>query len=710
MFKRFLYGALVGCGAAAVALSLWGTGALDRWEDTTWAWRVRYFARPSPATDRIKIILLDQESLDWGRDQNGWSWPWPREVYGPIIDFCRRGGARIITFDVLYTEPSVYGVHDDEALGAAAGRGKDFIGALFLTEGGGGEPAWPPEVPRRGWDFEGLPPAGEERRSRIRNAEGAHFPVPELSRAATVLANVSDLPDPDGVFRRASLLLGFDGQGVPSLGLAPYLLDREELRAAGELRLEGSRLRLGPLSVPLDRKGRSILRFAGPTGTHPTVSAASVIQSELRILGGEEPVLDPAFFRDAYVFFGFSAPGLLDLRSTPLSRVAPGVEIHATALDNLLADGFLREMSRGPAILATLLIALLGSVLVVSFRKAWASSALLLLLLPVPALVGLAAYGAGYWWPVVVGVLAVLLSVFGAVIVNYATEGRQKQFIKQAFKLYLSPQVIERILDDPSGLRLGGERRVLTILFSDLEGFTSISEKLDPVGLTALLNDYLSDMTEIVLDEGGTLDKYEGDAFIAFWNAPLDQPDHGVRAARAAWRCQRRLAERREEFRARTGAELRMRIGIHTGEAVVGNMGSKQRFNYTVLGDAANLASRLEGANKVFGTYTMISGSTRAEAGDEIRARKIGPLRVVGRRTPVVVYELCGLAGDPVPPWHEAFERGVGLCAGGEVREGLAVFERIPDDPLSRSYARRCLSILSEPGAEWDGTWNLTEK
>ncbi|MFH1279274.1 MAG: adenylate/guanylate cyclase domain-containing protein [Candidatus Eisenbacteria bacterium] len=710
MLKRFLHGSLLGGGAAAVALALWGAGALDRWEDTTWAWRVRHFARPSAATESIKIILLDQESLDWGRDQNGWSWPWPREVYGPIIDFCRRGGARTIAFDVLYTEPSLYGVSDDEALGAAAGRGADFIGALFLTDEQAGESAWPPEVPRPDWNFTGLPGKGDEGPARIRSAAAAHFPVPEVAGAAAILANVSDRPDEDGVFRRASLLREFDGRPIPSLGLAAYLHGRAELRAPGALRVEEDRLLLGPLPVPIDAKGRSILRFPGPTGTYPAVSAASVIQSELRMLGGEEPVLDPAFFRGAHVFFGFSAPGLLDLRPTPLSRVGPGVEIHATVLDNLLTGGFLREPPRLLTILATLLLALLASTLVVSTRRAWLSALVLLLLLPVPALLGLAGYGPGYWWPIVVGELAVALSLVGAIVLNYATEGRQKQFIKQAFKFYLSPEVIERILKDPSQLRLGGDRRELTILFSDIEGFTSISEKLDPAGLTALLNDYLSDMTDIVLDEGGTLDKYVGDAFIAFWNAPLGQPDHGERAARAAWRCQRRLAQRREEFRSRTGAELRMRIGIHTGEAVVGNMGSKQRFNYTVLGDAANLASRLEGANKVFGTYTMLSESTRDRAGGAIRAREIGRLRVVGRRTPVLVYELCGMAGDPAPARHEAFERGLRLCYDGATRDALAVFDEIPDDPVSRAYARRCRSLLTEPGAAWDGIWNLTEK
>ena len=195
-------------------------------------------------------------------------------------------------------------------------------------------------------------------------------------------------------------------------------------------------------------------------------------------------------------------------------------------------------------------------------------------------------------------------------MIYYTTEGRQKLFIKNAFKQYLSPAVIEELIQHPERLKLGGERRVLSIFFSDLEGFTGISEGLEPEELTALLNEYLSAMTDIIQEEGGTVDKYEGDAIIAFWNAPLLQPDHAERCVRAALRCQEKLAEMRPAFRERIGKDLRMRIGINSGPAVVGNMGSHTRFDYTMLGDAVNLAARLEGINKQFGTYTILSQAT----------------------------------------------------------------------------------------------------
>jgi adenylate cyclase len=298
----------------------------------------------------------------------------------------------------------------------------------------------------------------------------------------------------------------------------------------------------------------------------------------------------------------------------------------------------------------------------------------------------------------------------GALGLNYATEGRQKAFYRHAFRHYLSPVVIDRLLDNPGQLKLGGERRELSIFFSDLHGFSSISERLDPQDLTLLLNDYLSDMTDIILEEEGTIDKYEGDAIIAFWNAPLDQPDHALRACRAALRCQQRLQERRREFLERAGSPLRMRIGINTGMVVVGNMGSRQRFDYTVLGDAANLASRLEGANKAFGTGIMIAESTWVQTHGQIRGREIGLLRVVGRKAPVRVFEPQSFEEPCRDDLLHAFRSGLTCCYENRWSEALCGFSACAHDPVAEVYARRCRDLLEDPASTWDGVWNLTQK
>ena len=663
MTKRVLLQSCgIGCGAAGVALSLWFGGALDRFEYTAWSWRVNAFApRRAPSSD-IKVILLDQASLDWGSKEMGWSWPWPREVYAPLLDFCRRGGAKVVAFDILFTEPSVYGVADDEALGAAVRRAGRFVGAAFY---------------------------GRDRVTR---------PIPAVATNAAVVANVSDEPDPDGVFRRATVVRRAEGRSVPSLGYAAWLSG-----AGAAAEREGRPL-------PLDVRNRLILNFAGTNGMHTTFSAAAVIQSEMRLQAGERPSIDPSVFSNAYVLVGFGAPGLMDLRPTPVSRVAPGVEIHATVLDNLLTGNLLRDAPRLWVAWVILLMACFASWSVLRARRAVQSVLAFMLFLPVPAGLGFLAYAFGFWWPVMSGLLAVACALVGSVILNYATEGRQKIFIKRAFRFYLGEEVIDQILADPDRLKLGGEKRELTVFFSDIEAFSTFSEKLEPAALTALLNDYLSDMGAIIREEGGYLDKYIGDAIVAFWNAPVPQPDHAARACRAALRCQRRLAERRDEFEQRTGVVLRARIGLNTGEAIVGNMGSHERFNYTVLGDAANLASRLEGANKAFGTYLMVSESTWQRSGGEWAGRELALLRVVGRQQPVRVFEVTGLPGEACPPDWRTFDIARAFFAEGRLAEACALFQSLPDDPAARAYVEKIRLLQSRAPAGWTGVWELNEK
>ncbi len=667
------HGLLIGVLAACVALFLQATGLLDGLERVTWDTRVRAFARPGPYSDRVVMILLDQASLDWAERENGLGWPWPRQVYAPIIDFCARAGASALAFDVVLTEPSVWGVDDDALLAAAASRHGRFVAARFLHLA------------------PGTPDAG-----------GADEPIPEIAGAARALGNVADQPDADGVFRRAALVRRLDGQPVPSLGTQAWLVDAGVMDGPV---LEANVARLGPRTVAVGRDGSALLRYRGAPNVYRTFSAAAVIQSELRLAAGQPPVIDPRELAGACVVFGFSAPGLLDLRPTPTAPVAPGAFVHATVLDNLMGDDFIRDAPAGAGFFSALLLGLATALAVTALPRVRQGMIVGGALVAAAPAAGAAAYAAGAWWPVMPGATAAALALVAALARNYGVEGRQRRYLKGAFGQYLSPAVIDRILADPSALALGGERRELTIMFTDLAGFTSLSEGMDPVALTALLNDYLTDMTDIILAENGTLDKYEGDAIIAFWNAPTEQPDHALRACRAATACQQRLAARREEFRARSGHELRMRIGLHTGEVVVGNMGSRQRFDYTVLGDAANLAARLEGANKAFGTETMISEATRAACGDALLARPVGAAQVVGRRAAVEIHELLGLADAPRPAWLDSWLEALEHCRAGRTDAALAALERAGDDPL----AVRCAERLNRDPA-FRGTWILDSK
>ncbi len=715
--RKALQGLLVGLASGALALGLALPGLLDAFEGRTWDWRVRLLARPGPASGRIALIVLDQASLDWGKEVNGLSWPWPRETYAVVADFCRRAGAKALAFDVLYTEPSVYGVYDDQAFAEAVAANGRVTEAMVLSRTEGAAESWPAALPQPPLAVAGL----EEwlaRSARLKESlefPRATFPIRELGAGARQLANTNQIPDKvDGVYRRAQLFNLFGGRVVPSLALGAYLAgeassgaDSQRLRAApGRLEVDGH-------VVPVDDLGRAVLRFRGRTLTHPAFSANEVLQSELALREGGTPKVDPAVLKDRYVFFGFNAQGLFDLRPAPVQGKYPGVEIHATMLDNLLSGDFLRPMPwTGAGALVVLLAAAAG--LAASFASGAGRSALAYaLFLPLAPALSLGAYALGWWLPLVASELGVTLSLVASSLVNYATEGRQKRYLKSAFKQYLSPTVIEQLIAHPERLKLGGERRELSIYFSDLQGFTTLSEMLTPEELTALLNEYLSAMTDIIQEEGGTIDKYEGDAIIAFWNAPLEQADHALRAVRAALRCQQALAALRPAFRARVNKDLFMRIGLNSGPAVVGNMGSRTRFDYTMLGDAVNLAARLEGVNKQFRTYTMVSAATLGLSGGAFPARELARVAVVGRKEPVTVFEPFFPEDHAAArPLLESFAEALRAFYEGRFAEAARLFGRTAaEDPPAAAYQEKCRELAaSPPPGGWGGVWIMTSK
>ena len=701
---------LCGLSAFFLVIAAQKAGLLRTLESYGWDAGVYLLARPAPTTDQIAIIELDQNSLDWGAKENGWSWPWPREIYGLILDFCTRAGAATVSLDVIYSEPSLYGVGDDRAL-AEAGRGnRRLLLSFVLGRETGNRTNWPAAFP----DFS--PVAQVDWRvspEAVPTLPRASFPTPEVNAGAAAIGMVNQNPDPDGMFRAIRPLVFFDGRPAPALSLAAYLLATPGTVVSSE---PGGLLLSPPgkplITIPLDAEHRATLNFRGKAGTHSSYSAAAIIQSELRLRERERPVVAPESLRGKHVLLGFTAPALLDLRPAPPGGVFTGVELHATALDNLLADDFFRPVPLPLTLLAAGVLCLAASAFalrVVTLRQLALACCFFLAL---PVLLFWGAYRATYQLPLLLLLVATFLSLAFSVAVAYATEGRQRRFLKNAFSQYLSPDVINEIIKDPGRLKLGGEKRELSMYFSDLAGFSSFSEVLSPEELTRLLNDYLSAMTDTILEEGGTIDKYEGDAIIAFWNAPHPQADHAARALRAAVRCQEVLASMQPHFRPVVGRDLVMRIGLNTGPAVVGNMGSRSRFDYTMLGDAVNLAARLEGANKEFGTRTMVSRATFEAAGGIMAGRELALLQVVGRKEATCVLE---------PMRHEEaaaraeqlaiFASGLSAFKAGRLAEAKACFSRIAaDDPPSAAYLQYCDALPFPLPDNWAGVWKPAGK
>lgn len=695
----FLRPALICVFTVVLTLTASIAGLFDTAENVFYDDRMRRTASSVRPSEEIAVVLLDQESLDWGNSENGWSWPWPRSVYADIVRFFEAGGAASVAFDVLFTEPSVYGSGDDGAFAEACRNYGRIVQTVFFSDTQGTVSGWKDTAP--------LPPGSEGKQP---GDSPVLFPIDSLSASACVLGSINSLADSDGTVRKALAYYAYGEYQVPSLGVA-------QLYAAGKD---------APVPEEEPAAGR-FLKFQNDITAYVPYNAKQILESYYAVSAGEEPLLEPGMFRGMHVFFGFYAPGLFDICSTPVSSNYPGVGVHITQLDNYLQDAFLEPAPVSLSVLLLVFCALLGIVPFAVFqaasRKVSVLAPVLIFLLSLGLYIFSAylAFAAGSILPVVPPVFSLFCGFLASALVSYFSEGRKRRYLKQAFKQYLSPAVIEELIANPDRLKLGGERKRISIYFSDVQGFTSISEKLPPEELTALLNDYLTAMTDIILDSGGTIDKYEGDAVIAFWNAPTEQEDHAKRALEAAVACQKKVAEMRPGLEARAGRPFYIRIGLNTGNAVVGNMGSNSRFDYTMLGDSVNLAARLEGLNKQFGTYCMCTDVSKREAeaaGTNLKFRELARAAVVGKKEAVTVFE-------PMPPEEydrkkdvlSAFAAALSFFYEGHLKDALAAFEGISEkDAAAEHYAGKCRALIESWGGaenvpgDWNGVWVADSK
>ncbi|MBU4233082.1 MAG: adenylate/guanylate cyclase domain-containing protein [Desulfobacterales bacterium] len=700
-FRHAKWLAALGLTLAALVLSLVLdlSGAIQPYRLKTLDVLFRRVPLPA-ASPQVVVVTVDQPDLDFFKTQ-GITWPWPREVYAPLIEYCRWAGAKAVIFDILFTEASSYGSKDDQKFARAVAAAGNVALPFFLSRDV--KPPNPSEadlLKQAGLTIPGPAPQDQPAYRSVVT------PIPALLAAAAALGNVESSPDADGIYRRVRLVAPFKDKWLPALGFAAF----HRFGAPGDLRFTPGALKVGDLAIPLDGQGQFLLKFRGPSRSHKRFSAANIIASEARRQHGQPPIYPPADFAGKWVLVGLTAPGLLDLKASPVAAVYPGVEVHATLLDNLLRGDFLRPAPLW-GLWAGIIVLSAAMVLVVLFFSGLAATLTgfaALALAYLGLVVGAFHYG---WWadPVLPGV-ALGFSFTLAAAFSYATEGRQKLYIRRMFGQYMSETVINHLLEHPEKLQLGGERRRVTLFFSDLAGFTTISERLSAETVVSLLNDYLSCMTEIILDEAGTVDKFEGDAIMAFWGAPLDQPDQAPRACRAALRQQAALQELNRGFAGLNLPPLSMRIGLHTGDAIVGNLGSAKRFDYTVIGDTVNLASRLEGVNKFYGSHIMASETTVAECTGTVEFRELDLVAVKGKEQAVRVFEVLGLTGELEPELirrRQDFAQALELYRQRCFPEAGAAFEAIltenPEDGPARVYRDRCRRLQeAPPPADWD--------
>lgn len=681
---------------------------------------------PSPVP---VIIDIDEKSLaEFGQ------WPWPRYLLADLLTELNKNGVASVGFDIIFSEkdntsPSQLHDHlqkyksvdikfsdlpddlyDNDQLFAQALQSSPAVLGFFANQleqtEGMKLPATVTVIEREKKHGAGIPYS-----TYMPSTSNAAFPLPILYQNASV-AFVNVDPDADGIIRRAALFLKVGDRVYPTLSL------RALMEALGVKRITAHTddkgfygFTIGKLNISVDQDGGMYIPFIGPRGTYPYISASDVLNRKVT----------RAQIEGKIAFIGTSAGGLLDIRATPFDHVYPGVETHAALIDAILANkpmvapkriivpgfwfnlqdtylfasGVISTIAFGfasPRIYVPVAAALIGSAVMISktfFDKGTFFSPLYVVM--------------------TVALLAVVLLVF-----RFWQEESQKRVLRNAFSRYVSPEVVKRI-SNLQGDLFSGEEKNLSILFTDIRGFTSISEKLSPNQTVDLLNRYFTPMTGIVRNSEGTLDKFIGDALMAFWNAPLDVSEHAVKAVSAAIDMQEKLAVLREELYKEFGINIYIGAGINTGSVYVGNMGSDDLVNYTLIGDNVNLASRLEGLSSQYGVGVVISEETKNACGEVYDYQYLDIIRAKGKTQPVRIFtpvkkEDAQNRQEELALWN----RACAFYLDGDFKsaiEHLAILNRkMPDKKLYSIYLERAVQLEKEPPEEWDGIWTWLSK
>jgi adenylate cyclase len=714
-----------------LAIHLWVARlpGLEAIEGLTVDARFKLRGSRAPATDRIVIVGLDDETRrqfpEVMQTRRGYAQLFraltkydvkvialdlyfnsPEVILGDELEAEARAQATALATRAPEVDPAVAAMRTlitkiaeelrgDELLAAAIRESKRvFLGAYFIS--GPGDARAEPErlrLARHGEVADGG--AGGQRRP-LRTTR-VNFTLDEIGGGAIGAGAVNTFRDDDGVTRRVPLAIEYGGRHYMPLGLAValhdlgkvgdtrYVVGDDELRAAG---------RAIPLtkaaSIPLDVLGR---------GRLPYVSAADV-------LAGTVPATALA---NKLAFVGMTYASY-DKVQTPLDKIADGVELHATLAENVLSGRLLTLGGPLAALLATLGLCgiVIGAQLRRVRRRAWVPPLIVIAAMIGYVLVAQVAFARGSILALAPPIVMASLVLAAATIAGLATEGREKAHLRAVFSQYVSRTVVDRILADPARAKLGGERKELTVLFSDIRGFSAFAEGMGPEALASFLGEYLTPMTELVLDSGGTLDKYIGDAVMAIWAAPIDVPDHAARACEVALRMQEALVGLNKKWQAEGKPRVAIGIGINTGPMSVGNMGTHARFDYTVLGDQVNLGARLEALTKEYGVDILVGEATAKAAGPLFVFREVDVVRVKGRAGAAAVYELVGRAGVKVDP---RFAEALALYRQREFARARELFTQLSGDETAAIMATRCAQLSSAPPPEdWDGVYEQRSK
>jgi adenylate cyclase len=701
--------------------------------------------QPSPA---VVLALIDEKSLDTeGR------WPWPRSKFAALVERLSRDGARVIGFDIGFLEPDensqlvlinrlgqyveAFGIEhpqlaaflqesrqyadNDRALVSAIKQSSAAVVLGYFFH-----------MKATDLNYQIAQSAIDQQRQRISASKypfilsedpnmdfipflRSYTPQSNLAMFTEVAASsgyFSLQSDQDGVVRWMPFMIQSGEDLFPPLALltAWHYLDKPQLTVqVGRYGVEG--IQMGSRFIPTDETGQLLINYLGPPKTFPHYSIGDILSD----------TLPKGTFTDKIVVVGASATALYDTRSTPVSTVYPGAEIHTTVINNILTQNFLTK-PRWSKIYDLFAMLIWGALIGLALPRMGAVKGLVCAAGLFIAHILMARWlfvSAGVWLNIVYPLLVLSANYTVLTMYYYVTEERERQKIKGAFTHYVAPVVIEAMLKDPSRLQLGGEEKVLTVLFSDLQGFTSASERYAPHEMIELLSEYYARMTEQLFECGGMLKEYVGDELMAIFGAPIEQADHAERACAAALAMRQQRHGLNEEWAKLGRPRLIARTGINSGRMLVGNLGSKYRFAYGVLGDHVNLGSRLEGLNKAYGSEILIGENTVQLVEKSFLLREIDLVRVVGREQPVRIYELIAKAGTALPQEQEkalsAYAAGLEAYRQQRWDEAFRLFEEAlalwRGDGPSRTMAGRCHVYQTIPPPEgWDGVFEALYK
>jgi len=620
---------LISISVSVITISLYLFGALERFEYFAFDGFQKIFRLNKKPPSEIKVILIDEASLKAIEPIAG-RWPWPRALWADLLEFLQSGGARAVLFDVLFTERQ--GDRNDIALVEASKRaGNIYHSMMILKESDELSPELGRAMPE---DFkESFSLKNVSGNPALKDNNNFYLPFRELYEVSKGIGVVEFSPDSDGSFRRTEPIRKYQDSYFPVLGLAPFI--ERDTKVVAE---KGS-IRVGKRNIPIDKNGRCIINMYGAVEPYSIGGIFASLQ-KLRAGDIEDLLVSPEEFRDSIVFIGGSAVGVEDLKPTPLAARTPGVFLHLSLAGNYILDDFMRPPDRRLTIFSVLIAAVVSSFLVLKLKRFFLRVISPLFMLSIWGGVSYLMFRENMAVEVVPFLLSLSLSVFFSFGYLTIVETKEKRKISKLFSQYVSKDVLDEIMKHGTDyVPTGGSKIEISVLFSDIRGFTTISENTPPEKIVDMLNCFFSCMADIILSHKGTLDKYIGDAIMAFWGAPIPDKDHAIHAVETALEMLASLDRVNKELREKGyDFEIKIGIGINSGIATVGNIGSMKKLNYTAVGDTVNLASRLEGLTKEYSTRLIISEYTYERVKDRVHCVPLGSVRVKGREQPVWIY------------------------------------------------------------------------